>query len=332
MKKASVALVVLCAWVSAATAQSLLTLYGKMDVGYGVSNGGRMEGRGGHEGKFQQWGNGYGTSRWGLRGSEELGNGLKVYFQLESGINPETGAANGFNRAAIVGVSGRWGAVQFGRQDAVFDSVLADFSLSGDPTLTCANCNAGISSGQRISRYDSAATYISPDFGGFSFRAQYVSKNDEAGVGNLGDKNLYSVGATYEWGSLTVAGAYESKPVSDPDVRASWGVAAKYNFGAWTMAGGYFDNHYRSDGKGFYLGAIAPVGGFQIGAQVAYNIKAYSEDGDKIKPLAWQLFAFYNLSKRTNLYALYGGINNDAKVFVNALRRNSFAVGLLHNF
>lgn len=68
------------------------------------------------------------TSRWGIRGSEDLGGGMRALFNLESGINADTGAqANGvayFDRASIVGLQGPWGTVTAGRQNTlVADSV-----------------------------------------------------------------------------------------------------------------------------------------------------------------------------------------------------------------
>ena len=68
------------------------------------------------------------TSRWGLRGSEDLGGGLRALFNLESGINVDTGASSNattlFDRAAIVGLAGPWGTVTAGRQNTlVADSV-----------------------------------------------------------------------------------------------------------------------------------------------------------------------------------------------------------------
>ena len=59
------------------------------------------------------------TSRWGFRGSEELGSGLKAHFQIEGGFNPDTGtqseALSLFDRRVIVGLSGKWGRIDIGR-------------------------------------------------------------------------------------------------------------------------------------------------------------------------------------------------------------------------
>ena len=68
------------------------------------------------------------TSRWGVRGSEDLGGGMRALFNLESGINADSGAqANAttyFDRASVVGLAGRWGTATAGRQNTlVADSV-----------------------------------------------------------------------------------------------------------------------------------------------------------------------------------------------------------------
>ena len=99
-----------------AFAQSSVTLYGVADVGIrylthsNASNDGRL---------FMT--NGAITnSRFGIKGAEDLGNGLKAIFQLESGIDLQSGAQSDsqrlFNRAAYVGLSSQYGTVTLGRQ------------------------------------------------------------------------------------------------------------------------------------------------------------------------------------------------------------------------
>lgn len=73
------------------------------------------------------------TSRWGVRGTEDLGGGLRATFNLESGINVDAGvpanAVSYFDRASTVGLAGAWGAVTLGRQN----TVLADSAGVADP-------------------------------------------------------------------------------------------------------------------------------------------------------------------------------------------------------
>lgn len=338
--------IIICTFIGAgvsslAFGQSSATLYGKLDVGYGVGNGGIYEGNEGLDSKFQQWGNSRSTSVWGLRGSEDLGNGLNVYFNLESEINPENGEHGDtlFSQASYVGIGGAFGSIQAGRQTTISSNIMGEFDVSGAPGLTSSLGNAGVSGdAQRFNdgtydRLDSMLLYVSPDFSGFQLQAALTLKNDDIlGLGADG-KNLYSVGAQYTYAGLTIGAVYESKPVDMKDVSSSWGIGAKYDFGTFLISASYFDNHVKDDGRGFALGVSAPIGAFEVGAQIAYNTKAYSQtDGDKIKPLAWELFTTYDLSRRTQLYVQYGGMNNDAKEYNLASRKYSASFGIIHSF
>lgn len=107
-----------------ALAQSNVVLYGVVDAGVerigGVAVGAEKENL------MRVTGSNQVASRWGLRGSEDLGGGLKAVFQLESGFAPDTGVLmqNGrlFGREATVGLAGSWGQVKIGRQkNALFD-------------------------------------------------------------------------------------------------------------------------------------------------------------------------------------------------------------------
>ena len=350
MKKQGIILAssILLAASHAAAAQSSVTLYGTIDLGYSVGNNGYYEGEGGRDSKFQQWGNAKSTSVWGLTGTEDLGGGNKVYFQLESELNPETGEGGDtlFGEAAYIGFSGAFGSIQAGRQNTVSSNIMSEFDVSGAPTLTFSLGNAGVSGdsqkllGDFYSHTDSALVYISPDFSGFSFQAGLVLKNDDVlGVGGgapvLTAKNIYTLGATYEIGGLMVGASFESKPldIQGIDISSSWGLGAKYDFGSFLVSASYFDNHFKVDGRGFSLGVSVPIDAFEVGAQIAYNTKAYSPvDGEKIKPFAWELFATYSLSQRTQLYAQYGGMDSDAKEFNEASRKYSAGIGIIHSF
>lgn len=112
MKKSLVALAVLAA-SGAAMAQSNVTLYGIADVWFGSS---KFEVTGEDSARQTKVDSGgVDTSRWGMKGSEDLGGGLKANFQLESAVNMDDGTSTGFDRQAWVGLSGGFGAVQLGK-------------------------------------------------------------------------------------------------------------------------------------------------------------------------------------------------------------------------
>src|SRR5450830_1601040 len=112
MKKSLIALAVLAA-SGAAMAQSSVTLYGVADVGFAHENNGNTSVSRMDSGNLN-------GSRWGLKGSEDLGGGLKAIFTLEAGFSLDTGAqadaARMFNRQSFVGVSSGFGTVKLGRQ------------------------------------------------------------------------------------------------------------------------------------------------------------------------------------------------------------------------
>jgi predicted porin len=112
----------LCAGVSA-MAQTSVTLYGIVDVSMRSQTGlTSTYARSPLNSTVVASGVGP-TSRWGLRGSEDLGGGLRALFNLESGINVDTGASSNaatfFDRASIVGLAGSWGTVTAGRQNTL---------------------------------------------------------------------------------------------------------------------------------------------------------------------------------------------------------------------
>ncbi|MEG2964592.1 MAG: porin, partial [Janthinobacterium sp.] len=121
------AMAVLAAAAGAAQAQSNVTVYGLLDVGVdNTSNASPSKGSVSHVSS-----GGMNTSRWGIRGSEDLGGGLKAVFNLEGGILMDTGAADGalFKRQAYVGLEGSYGRLVLGRS---FTTVY-DFVLPFDP-------------------------------------------------------------------------------------------------------------------------------------------------------------------------------------------------------
>lgn len=87
MKECFLALAMLCAFPGAAGAQPKVTAYGRVDAGVGVADPGGPGGRG----ATFVWSGVQSASRLGLRGSEELGNGLRATFNLEAGVESDTG-------------------------------------------------------------------------------------------------------------------------------------------------------------------------------------------------------------------------------------------------
>jgi predicted porin len=198
--------------VTAAHAQSSVTLYGLIDEGFeAVSNatttGSNVGGRQYRlDGTF-----GLNSSRWGLRGTEDLGGGFKTVFVLENGFELNNGrlAQGGaeFGRQAFVGLeSNRFGTITLGRQyDSVIDYVgKLEFGDSNVGTAHSAH-PADLDNFNNSRRTNNAIKYKSRDYAGISFEGLYSL----GGVpGSLGQNQEYSVGVGYARGPLVLGAAY----------------------------------------------------------------------------------------------------------------------------
>jgi predicted porin len=204
MKKTHLGAVVpLLLFAGATHAQNSVTLYGLIDEGFNYTSN-----AGGHAGYQMVSGDTVG-SRWGVRGVEELGDGLKAVFHLENGFNLNKGTlSNGgreFGRQAYVGLaSDRLGTFTIGRQyDPTEDlwSGLTSVGWAGDvASHPFDNDNADWDM-----RFNNAVKYVSPTYLGFTGEAMYAFSNAAGGFSN---NRMYSAAGQYRMGGLTAALGY----------------------------------------------------------------------------------------------------------------------------
>ena len=189
----------------AAQAQSSVTLYGVIDAGLGyVSN---ANANGNH--LYGMINGNLSGSRWGLKGQEDLGGGLKAIFQLENGFDVGTGQLNQggreFGRQAFVGLTGdSWGTVTLGRQyDPSVDMVQG---VTGDNYFGSVMATPGdVDNYDNSLRVSNAVKYVSPNYAGFQFEGLYGFSN---GAGTTGQGQTWSGAATYNNGPLALAASY----------------------------------------------------------------------------------------------------------------------------
>lgn len=266
MKKSLIALAVLGAFAGAASAQSSVTLYGRADLnvtnektGDAVSTAAL---RGESATKLNDGGGttGIGGSRWGLRGTEDLGNGVKAVFQLESGFSADTGASGQnnrlFGRQAWVGLSSAsLGEVRFGRQETYsrLNALYWDPSFNGQTKL---NENVNSSGAGSIGnnnrqfhnfgdRQDNVISYTSPSLSGFRFGAQVgLSEQVDDNTPDLAGR-YQGVTVSYANGPFAAGLSYESIKVADVAAGApnslnkTFSVGANYNFGVARLFTGF---------------------------------------------------------------------------------------------
>ncbi|WP_394788945.1 porin [Rhodoferax sp.] len=147
MKKSLIALAVLAA-SGAAMAQSTVTLYGLVDANVGAFKTNAVAGTAVTSlSQTKQDSGGLNGSRWGLKGSEDLGGGLAAIFNVESGFNIDTGAsAQGgllFGRRANVGLAGGFGKLEVGRNSSSYDDISADHAQMAQYLFDPSNTNNG---------------------------------------------------------------------------------------------------------------------------------------------------------------------------------------------
>jgi len=233
MKKTLMVAALTGVFATAAHAQSSVTLYGLIDAGVTYANN-----SGGHS----LWKASSGTvngSRWGLRGAEDLGGGLKAIFTLESGFNIDNGTASQssrmFGRQAFVGLaSDQYGAVTLGRQyDSVVD-YLAPLSNTGTQyggTIAAHpfdndNLNNSV-------RFNNTIKYSSVNYAGFKFGGTYSFSNSS----DFANNRAYSVGASYNWAGLNVAAGYLQANSDVNNLQLGVGNSGAQT-GEWTFAAG----------------------------------------------------------------------------------------------
>jgi len=211
MKKSLLALAALGVFAGAAHAQSSVTLYGIIDAGFLYSNNSA-----GQKQYALNSGNVQG-SRWGLRGTEDLGGGLKALFVLENGFNVFNGRLGQggaeFGRQAYVGLStAQFGTVTLGRQyDSVVDYTGA-FEV-GSQWATYFGAHPGdLDNMNNSNRVNNAIKFTSANYAGFTFGGLYSL----GGVAGQFNRNqIWSVGLGYSRGPLQLGAGYLN--VKDPN-------------------------------------------------------------------------------------------------------------------
>ncbi|WP_246792761.1 porin [Burkholderia perseverans] len=193
----------------AAHAQSSVTLYGIVDAGIAYVHNAQGA-NGANQSSLVKFSSGnMSGSRWGLRGTEDLGGGLAAIFQLENGFNVGTGAlgqgSREFGRKAIVGLADqRWGTVTLGRQyDPLVDLVQG---LTEDGPFGGTFATPGdLDNYDNSLRVSNSVKYTSPLIAGLQVEALYGF----GGVaGATGSGQTYSFGAAYANGPLQVGAGY----------------------------------------------------------------------------------------------------------------------------
>ena len=366
MKKSLIALAVLAA-SGAAMAQSSVTLYGIADIWFGSTKteiSGADAVAAGVAGSVRNTvleSGGVNTSRWGMKGSEDLGGGLKANFNLEQGFAIDAGKAKGvqFDRQAWVGVSGGFGEVKLGRTGTAYDDIRGLNNNTFDSALAAVPWvgYTGTASNQIY--------YAAPAMGGITGALSYAMGEDKTATTSAG--SILSLNVQYAAGPMMVGFAHQAEKTGNvlnwgaldginellenadfgpnaiaPNVgsKATYNLlTGSYDLGAAKLLASYNTAKFDLGGgdnlkaKEFQVGADIPLSKAATLA-VGYGQSKWEADVNVAKATAFSAAINYSLSKRTSIYA---GFNNtkvdfDAAVADAEVKSTIYAVGLNHKF
>lgn len=368
MKKNLIALAVL-AVSGVASAQSSVTLYGIADIWIGSTKA-TLSSPGFSESVRQTKidSGGVSSSRWGLKGSEDLGGGLKANFVLEQGFNLDNGsqASTGlaFSRQATVGLSSGFGEVLLGKAFTSYDDIRGTAENTFDANISATKL-AWIGYNANPSN---TIKYVSPSFSGFSGGLSYALGEDKGLSLNNNNKasNVMALNVQYANGPVFVGYAHQTEksgPKTELGALAganSLLVAAgqnalvpldgskvtynlltgSYDLGVAKVLASY--NAVKATQPG--TAGSAKANEYQVGVEVplASNLAlgaGYAQSKVKVdgtsalKSAGYSAALVYSLSKRTALYAALNQTKVNDSLGLGLEAKNSiYGLGVKHAF
>lgn len=360
MKKTLLTMTLLMGASAVAQAETSVTLYGTIDTGIGYQSfKNRDTGvKASQTGLF----NGvWSSSSWGLKGSEDLGNGLRAIFKLESGFNVLTGESSSdrlFKTTTLGLSSDDWGSLNFGRVGNAIQDYASYIAGPDDEENLSDITNTFSAAGSN--KADNTVVYKSPTFGGVDFSIGYsFNTKGQQSWNSSENTKLITSAIAYSNGPLSLSVGYDRLQSKDWAKKVhSWVAIAGYDFSALQLGlavgqdingrqsgfGSYapssdfafWNSGYTKDFKttSFTINAtvpITPASSAMVGWSVSRASSAFNNayDLDKRQQNIYSAGYSYNLSKRTTLYALAGYATGFA--FQN-VRGQQVIVGLDHNF
>lgn len=328
MKKSLLALAVLSAFAGAASAQSSVTLSGRVDAGVVREAGG-----------WTMRGSQSGYNALTFSGREDLGGGMNAFFALNHRFNINNGTTNPggnaggdrsqFYRNAWLGLGGGFGDVRLGRILMPLQDMNGGFDVF-DTGYVATTHTGGILATVRA---NNAIYYRSPSLGGFFVHIaaaagdQQVFNTTTQAYSSSAERPI-GAAAGYYAGPFRVGVAYDK---NGADLK-TLGLYGSFNAGFATFMGQFEKGDFNSanDGKRFSIGAKVPLGAVTLKA----GFTKWSDEDAKKFGLGLQ----YDLSKRTNIYTNVGKLSGDGKagtalgLLNDDARKTAFDLGVTHAF
>lgn len=365
MNKKMIALALAGLASGTAMAQSNVTVYGIIDVGYGYYDDApdaNVHAKSAIDSGMWK------TSRFGFKGSEDLGDGLAAAFQMEFKTTPDYSGSADIRNSWVSLKSASLGEIKLGSVGTFHDDLLgATNVMFGNNTVGAAKYVYILTSGSaETTDLKNAVAYYSPSWNGLQVKLGLSTHadpktNDVAPTGMTaatGNERVYTAAAHYANGPLIAGLSYESNKYESfngaPEINSGnqWHLAGSYNFDIVRISGAYGATSYAQNAgetkdsrEQWQLGASTPIGSKgtlavnYAHATIAYNSAANDDDTVSFWGIGYQ----HALSKRTNLYAAYGDISQNASNIVKSQLggstttgdkgyQSAFNVGVRHDF
>lgn len=281
------------------------------------------------------------ASLLGVRGTEDLGGGLKAFFQLETAFAPDQAPGTFANRNSGIGLQGGWGSILMGRWDMPFKTTTIALDPYGD--LTIGGITTANNDQANFDRRDpNVVQYWSPNMGGFAFRLAAQTSENKTATANPRNQGA---SATFTRGPAYVVLAYEEHKDTPAGGSEEKGLAlgGSLAFGPvkFALLAEEFKKTNRSKRKSWLGNVVWTVGKHQFIYQYQQSkdgglTTASTQPDCKVHQPGWQ----YNFSRRTFFLAQYAKVDNNAAATcgTNIIAHTAgadpqgFAVGLRHVF
>lgn len=321
MKKSLLALAVLGAFAGTASAQSFVKIDGTVDLSAKyVKNDGSSR-------RVSLSQDGINSSQLRFSGREDLGGGLWAGFNLNAGLNADTGSTNSqfFNRRSTVSLGGGFGEIRLGRDytptfwnNTIFDA----FGTNG---LGDSSHVLQMATGTFVRANNAIQYFLPSNIGGVYGQFMAAASEGASGPNPYGVAGG-SVGANpgryiggrvgFAAGPFDIAGAYATQRLDNTATQPSqktMNIGASYDLGVVKLMG-YFDRDTLSFGavdrkeNRYSLSAVIPVGQGEI--HVGGDRSKLTNSGNSNTISQYKVGYVYNLSKRTALYTTYSRLSN----------------------
>jgi predicted porin len=277
------------------------------------------------------------ASRFGVKGEEDLGGGMKALYMWEIGIDVDNPTGAGIGQTArdtFVGLGGGWGSLRLGQYNTAYKLVSVPTEIFGD---TIGDFTANNYSGE--TRQANNIGYTSPKFGGIQFALEYATQTENGN--DTTERNPLNGSISWSSGPLYLAvGYYDYDQVTGPtpvgQADDAIKVSGQFKSGALRLAATY---ETQSGTDVLVTDTINVAGGFAFGnheLNLSYSIYDRKTEGAGPSDADADCSAiaagyFYNFSKNTALKVVYNMIDNDANATCSGRMIGSASVQGLPN-